>query len=241
MRLKSKNTKRALVLVTVAAALGGGGAALAAAGDPAREAEQFEADVAERLGVSEAELESAYEGAMLDSVRRARREGVISAADAREATEAIQSGDVPPFAPPPLGAPGGPHAFPPFADIASRYLGVSEERLEQRLQDGETLAGIARDEGKAVDGLRDALLADARERLRSEVDAGRLDADDAQEMLTELRSHLGDLLRGRLPEPPGSAAPGDPAPFEGHGGAMLPAPAPSGEEGMALPAPPPGN
>src|SRR3712207_4931464 len=126
MRLKSKNTRRAVVALTVVAALGGGGAALAAAGDPAREAEQFEADVAERLGVSEAELESAYEGAMIDSVERARRRGDISAADADQAEEAIRSGDVPPFAPPPLGhpgGPGGPHAFPPFADIASRYLG----------------------------------------------------------------------------------------------------------------------
>ena len=241
MKSKSSNTRRAIAALTVTAVLGGGGAALAASGNNGTsEAEQFESDVAERLGVSEAELENAYEGAMIESVERARRKGDISAADAQEAEEAIRSADFPLVGPPPLvhhGVPGGPHAFPPFADIAARYLGVSEERLAERLADGETLAGIAREEGKAVDGLRDALLADARERLSREVDAGRIDADDAQEMLARLRSDLGDLLRGRLPEPPVPGAPGGPPMLEGSHGEMVLPPPPGGEEGMVVPAP----
>ena len=258
MKWKSRKSKRAIAALTVTAVLGGGGAALAAsADDPARDAEQFETDLAERLGVSEAELEGAYEGAMIESVERARRQGEISAADARDAEEAIRSGDIPPFAPPPLAGPGphvgpgGPHAFPPFADVAARYLGVPEERLEERLADGETMAAIAREEGKSVDGLRDALLADARERLSGEVDAGRLDADDAQEMLAELRSHLGDLLRGRLPDHPGpgglphfESSGGEmvpPPPADGEDGSVLPAPLPEGQDGMVLPAPAPSN
>ena len=239
MELKSAlRTKKALAAVTVTAVLAGGGAALAAGGDgPGREAEQFESDLANRLGVSETALEDAYEAAMIESVDRAREDGRITSDQAADAKEAIRSGELPPIGPPLAGAPGGPggpSGHLPVADIASRYLGVSEEQLEKRLSAGESLAEVAGAEGKAVDGLRDAILADARERLSADVNAGRLDADDAQQMLAEMRSHMGDLLRGRLPEPP-AGAPLGPSP------AYAPGPPPLGgqEGGMVLPAPGP--
>lgn len=207
-------TKRAIAALSATAVLAGGGAAVAAGGDgPAGEAERVEADIAQRLGVSEAELEAAYEGAMIASIDRAAAAGRIDRAGAREARETIRSAEMPAFGPPPPGHfahPGGPHGGPPFARAAAAYLGITESELERRLTGGASLAQIAEDEGRAVAGLREVLLDDARRDLRREVDAGRLDSDQAQEMLVELRSHLDEVIHAEMGAP---GSPGGPPPL----------------------------
>lgn len=222
-------TKRAIAALSVSAVLAGGGAAVAAGGGgPAREAERVEADIAQRLGVSEAELEAAYEGAMIASIDRAVEEGRIDRARARGAREAIRSAEMPAFGAPPPGHfahPGGPHGNPPFAQAAAAYLGITETELERRLTGGDSLARIAEDEGKAVAGLREVLLDDARRDLHREVDAGRLGSDQAQEMLVDLRSHLDEVIQAELGAP---GAPGGPLPLGPGGEGAPPLMAPGG-------------
>jgi hypothetical protein len=108
-------------------------------------------DVANRVGVSPQKLKDAFEAAMA-----ARR---------------------PPYGPP---GPGGPPApgRPPFGhpppppgpiggglDAAAKYLGLTDAQLFQRLRSGKSLAQIAGDQNKSVDGLKNALDAEFRKHL----------------------------------------------------------------------------
>jgi hypothetical protein len=87
------------------------------------------------------------------------------------------------------------------ADLAAaaEYLGVSEAELRRRLALGESLADVAEAEGKSVDGLKEALVADAEERLDEAVDDGMLTEEQAKTMLDRLRSRVDALVEGELP------------------------------------------
>lgn len=112
---------------------------------------------------------------------------------------------------PPPGAAGerarrvhGAFAFGPAAPLegAADYLGLTEDELHEQLQDGRTLAEIARAEGRSVEGLKDALLDAARERLDEAVEDGPLTEEQRDELLKGLESRIDDLIAGRLPPPP---------------------------------------
>lgn len=98
----------------------------------------------------------------------------------------------------------GVFGFGPGAplDGAADYLGLADDELRERLHDGRTLAEIARAQGKSVQGLEDALLAAARERLDEAVKRGPLTGEQRDELLRGLASRIGDLVAGRLPAPP---------------------------------------
>lgn len=98
----------------------------------------------------------------------------------------------------------GDVVFGPAAPLegAADYLGLTEDELHERLQDGRTLAEIARAEGRSVDGLKDALLDAARERLDEAVEDGPLTEEQRDELLRGLESRIDDLIEGRLPPPP---------------------------------------
>lgn len=107
---------------------------------------------------------------------------------------------------------------------AADYLGLSQEELRRRLSAGRSLADVARAEGKSVEGLEAALLADAEARLDRAVEDGWLGARARDEMLSRLREHIGELVRMTGPRDlprrpfgdghrgPGGCAPGADAP-----------------------------
>ena len=72
-------------------------------------------------------------------------------------------------------------------DAAAKYLGVTEAQLRTELQNGKTLADVAKAHGKTVDGLVNALVADAQTKLDAAVKAGSLTQAQANEMLSELK------------------------------------------------------
>jgi len=95
------------------------------------------------------------------------------------------------------------HHFARFPALraAAEYLGLAEEELRERLRDGDTLAEVAKAEGKAVDGLVDALVADAEKRLDDAVAAGKLTPAQADELADRLDERMTDLVNGELPGP----------------------------------------
>src|SRR5204862_3226463 len=84
-----------------------------------------------------------------------------------------------PGAPPGPGGPGGPPPFghpPPGPiggelDAAAKYLGLTDAQLFARLRSGKSLAQVAADQKKSVDGLKNALDAEFKKRLDEIVNA----------------------------------------------------------------------
>jgi hypothetical protein len=84
-------------------------------------------------------------------------------------------------------------------EAASSYLDVAEPELRERLREGETLAEIAEDEGKSVDGLVSALVDAASERIDDAVEDGRLTDEQAAELESELEERVTALVNGDYP------------------------------------------
>lgn len=199
MDIKRPGTTRAFVVgaIVLAVTLGAGVAVAATseAFDPKEEQEAFEAAVAEKLGVTTQELRDAYKEASLERLEAAVAAGRITEDEADAIREAIESGDF-------LGPKGfgfGPHVHiegsPPLEGAAD-YLGLTEAELHERLRNGESLAEIAKAEGKSVDGLEQALLAAAKEKLDQAVENGRITAAQRDEMLERLESNIDALVNG---------------------------------------------
>ena len=192
MRIRRTRIVGAAAVIAVAA---GGGAAFAvnrtSADSPRSEREAFLADVAGRLGVS------------VDDLRKAFRE----AAQARG-----WKGDRPfrhgPFGPGPADFghrhfghwPG--HAVHESLDAAAAYLGVAREELMSRLFEGKSLADVAADQGKSLDGLKQAIRSAIVAHLDAAVAEGRLTEAKKQELLDRLDSIIDDLVQRSRPARP---------------------------------------
>ncbi len=111
---------------------------------------------------------------------------------------------------PPAGGPGGPggpgHGPGPGAKAIADYLGLTAAELRTQLQAGKTLAEVATAQGKTVSGLKDAIVADAKSHLDAEVTAGTITAAQESTMLSDLTSHVADMVNHTGPP---SGGPGD--------------------------------
>jgi hypothetical protein len=82
---------------------------------------------------------------------------------------------------------------------AADYLGLTPQQLQDELHAGKSLAQIASDQGKSVDGLKQAIVAAVEAKLDKAVAAGRLSAPRAQAFLDRLASRLDTLVNRTLP------------------------------------------
>lgn len=182
-----------------AVALGVGGAAVAAtSGSPQQESRAIVADAAKQLGVSADELAAALRKALADRVDAAVSDGRLTTEQASELKARIQSGDVPLVGlGPGLGHRGG--GFGRHLDAAAAYLGLTEAELRTRLEAGETLADVAKAEGKSVEGLVRALVDDDRPELDAAVAAGRVTDAQRTALLAAAEQRMTDLVNGALP------------------------------------------
>jgi hypothetical protein len=196
--------KRKVMAAGVAAlAVGGAGAGVAAtqlgAQSPSEESKAIVNDAAQSLGVEPSKLTAALKKAFTDRIDAAVKAGRLTKEQGDELKQRIQSDDFPLFGPPAFGHRfGAPHPFFHGLDAAAKYLGLTEAQLETRLENGKTLAGVAKAQEKSVDGLKDALVADAKEKLDAAVKAGRLSESQKQRVLDDLESRVDDLVDGRL-------------------------------------------
>jgi hypothetical protein len=197
----NKRSKRMLVVGGAAlAVVGGGGAALAAGGNPFGGSNDRQAvinDAAQRLNVKPSELQNALQQAMLDRIDAALKAGRLTQQQADELKARVKAGDG-------LGLPlfgghgfGFHHGGPPLAglDAAATYLGLTPAQLRTQLQSGKTLAQIAKAQGKSTDGLKEAMLADAKKHLDAAVKAGKITQSQADQALTEISKRLDDRIQ----------------------------------------------
>ena len=205
------------LLVAFVVAIGGAAAVAAATGDDwATHQQAVLDDAAGQLGVSSADLEKALKTAELKQLDAAVKAGTISQEDADRLKQAIESGEAPLFGPP-LGGhefrghgfrggppgefhhfgPGGPghgHLFGAL-DAAAGYLGLTGEELRTKLNAGKSLADVAKaTDGKSVQGVEDAIVADAKKHLDAAVKDKRITQDMADEMLQHLQDHVDDVV-----------------------------------------------
>lgn len=194
--------KRKVVAAGAAAlAVAGGGAAVAATSlvDPEQENKAVIDDAAAQLGVQPNELSNALEQALLKRVDAALAAGRITQAQADELKQRIQSGDYP-LVGPMFGHHGGPgHGFG-HLEAAAAYLGLTEAELRTQLESGKTMADVAKAQGKTVDGLVSALVADEKKELDEAVAAGRLTQAQADAKLADAKSRFTDMVNGTLPD-----------------------------------------
>ncbi len=165
-------------------------------------ADAFLGDVAGRLGVDVSKLKDALEGAAVDQVNQAVKDGKLTQAQADAIIARINSGDLGSglgfgrgFGPG-MGFGFGGH-MGGFAGIdmlatAATYLGVTEAQLQTQLQAGKSLADVAKaTSGKSVSGLEDALVAAATKAVNANTN---LTADQKTQILADLKARIDDMV-----------------------------------------------
>ncbi|MGN6187762.1 MAG: hypothetical protein ACTHOE_02585 [Conexibacter sp.] len=210
--MESRRKRTVAIGAAVALAVAGGGVAYAAAtnSDP-RDA--VLRDAAQRLNVTPDQLRSALAGAFSDQLDQAVKDGRLTQQQADQLKARIARYGVPlggPMGPGGpdghgfgfgFGGPGGPGHGPGGLDAAARYLGLTDAQLARQLQSGRTLAEVASAQGKSVDGLKQALLDDAKSHLDRAVADRRLTSAQRDQILKDIQQHLDDLVNGRAPGP----------------------------------------
>jgi hypothetical protein len=191
-------------VLTLTAALAAFAAlALAAPAVAANDKPSLVDDVAARLGVTPDKLRAAFKAALTARVDAAVKAGKLTPEQAAKLKQRIAAG-------PGLGF-GARKAFAQrqkafrgriakaraHAPVAT-YLGMTHEQLRAELRSGKSLAQIAKEKGKSVDGLVAAMLAPVKARLAKAVEHGRLTKTRADAILARLTEGATKLVQ-RVP------------------------------------------
>lgn len=198
--------RRKLVVAAVAAlavTVVAGGVAATGALSPREESDAVLNDTARRLGVEPSELSAALKASLKARVDDAVQDGRLTQEQAAQLKRRIDANEAPLF-----GLGPGPrmhhhHRFGPGRDLgtAASYLGLTQNALRTELMSGKTLAQVARERNKSVDGLVDALVNEARADLDRAVRDGRLTDAQRDEIVADLRQRIGDKVNGRFRGP----------------------------------------
>jgi hypothetical protein len=211
MRCMNFGSKKRMVVAaaTTLAVVGGGAAAVAASGSGSRGSD-FLDSVAKHLGVTPQKLEDATKAAAIDQVNADLAAGRITQAQADELKKRIEAGDGVLGGPGRFGGgpgfPGGPGG-PGFAGkgvianevaAAAKYLGLDESALRTKLENGQSLADVAKAQSKDLDGLKSAILDAAKGDLDKAVADKTLTQSQADDILNELKSHIDDVVNANM-------------------------------------------
>ena len=196
-------TQKIAAGVVALVAVSGAGAAVAATklGSP-QESRAVVNDAANQLGVTPERLTTALKTALKNRVDAAVKAGQMTKAEG-DALKARIDENALPLLGPRGHRHGGPGHFKRVGhglDAAAKYLGLSEAALRTQLEGGKTLAQVAKDRGKSVDGLVDALVADRKAGIDQAVKDGRLTQAQADEFVSGLKARVTDMVNGRMPE-----------------------------------------
>jgi hypothetical protein len=201
---KKVKRKMAAGAVALLAVVGGGAAIAATQLSPKQESQTVLNDAANQLGVTPNELSAALKSALERRIDAAVAAGRISKAQGDEMKQRLESGDFPLFGFGPGFGPGPGmfehHEIFGGLDAAATYLGLTEDQLRSELDNGKSLADAAKAHGKTVDGLVQALVADAKNHLDEAVADGHLTKAEETQMLSRLEQGIRAVVNGVRPE-----------------------------------------
>jgi hypothetical protein len=206
--MQLKRVHKLMIGAAAMLAAAGGGAAFASSqsGSPSEESQAIIDDAAGKLGIPASKLSDALRSALTDRVDAAVAAGRLTKEEGAALKARIQGDSFPLF--------GGLHrgfghvgVFGSL-DEAAGYLGLTEAQLRTELEGGKSLAQVARDHGKSVDGLVDTLVAAAKKKLDGAVAAGRITKAQEDEMLSGLADRIGNLVNATGLEGPHFRRPG---------------------------------
>lgn len=194
-----------------ALAIAGAGAALAAdrLTSSKSESDAILNDAAAQLGIEPAKLTNALEQALKNRVDELVEEGHLTERQGEALKQRIDLDRLPYLAVRPFetrfggpGFPGGRIFFPglgPHLDEAAAYLGLSTNELRTALREGNTLADVAKDEGKSVNGLVDRLVAAEKRDLEQAVEDDYLTDAQRDRAVATLEERVTDYVNGTAP------------------------------------------
>jgi polyhydroxyalkanoate synthesis regulator phasin len=209
MSTKAKIAAGAVAALAVAIALGAAGAIAASSILSANDESQAVIDdAAKQLGVTPSALEDALKEGLKNRVDDAVEAGRLTEEQGNALKERIDAGETP-LVFGGFGRWGGFGHFGHFGHLghfgsleaAASYVDLTEAQLRERLADGDTLAEVAKAEGKSVDGLVKALVASASEKIDEAVANGHLTEERAAELKQGLQERITDLVNGEFRAP----------------------------------------
>lgn len=229
MRLLLRHKLLVGVLAAVVAA-GAAGGAYAATQSNSNPRQAYLNDVAKRLHVSPAKLDSALKGALIDRLNAMVKSGQLTQAQASKIEQGFGKAGRAPFF---FGGPRGGHFGMRMGGraplhAAATYLGLSDTQLMTDLASGKSLAQVATKQGKSVTGLEQAITTAEKARLDKLVSKGALTSAQEQRLLSRLSARIDKLVNRTGPPrfqrqgpmiaapPPGAGAP--PGAKSGSGG-----------------------
>jgi hypothetical protein len=213
--LVDRKLKRRLAIGgAVLVAVGAGGGAYAIAAGSNNEHDAYLNDVAGRLHVSRDQLDSALKGAFEDRLDAAVKAGKLTQAEADAIKKKVEQAGGAPLAGGPFlgkGPVGGPGPGVGFgfgfafgkvgaaADDVAKYLGLTTDQLKQRIESGKSLADIAGDQKKSVDGLKQAIKDAAKKQLDSLVASKKITQEQENNALSKLDANIDNLVNLKPP------------------------------------------
>ena len=201
----SKRTLQVVVIAVFAAMLVVGVGAGLASGGLTGSQDTFLNNVAKRLNVTPDQLKAALKGAASDQIDAAVKAGNLTQAQGDALKKRLEQGGVPGFGPGlgfgrPDGGPGfGHRGIAGLGDAAATYLGLTQQELFAQVASGKSLAQIAKDKGKSVDGLKKAITDATKSKLDAAVKAGNLTQAQADALLKKLTDNLDTIVNATPP------------------------------------------
>jgi hypothetical protein len=173
------------------------GVALAQGGDDSEsngERQTFMSRVASHLGVTEAELRDAFQGAGQEMIDEALAEGRITEERAEQIRERLEEGDG-------FGLRRLHRLFQGFRHLLRSIINSVAETLEmtprevfQEMKEGQSLAEIGEAQGVPREDLEGAILGTVEEKLDQAVADGRLRQERADKIMTRLTDNVDKIL-----------------------------------------------
>jgi hypothetical protein len=148
-------------------------------------------DVANRLDVSPTKLRSAIKDAVKAQVDQQVKDGLLTKTQGDAVKEQIDNGAV--------GVSAGLRGGFGIRDLdviaaAADYLDQTPAQLRDALSAGKSLADVAKDKDKPVDGLQNAIVDKATSQLAAAVSAGDLTDAQRDSFLTQLKNSVDELV-----------------------------------------------